>query len=464
MKVVELENKGLKRSFKITVEAAQINNEVEAELKRAGEQVKIPGFRPGFIPMKVLKQRYGKSVQADVVKTVISHTTHDALVERKLRPAVTPDVNVDSYEEDGDLTYTVSCEVIPEIPEMKFDGLTLERKTFEVAESDVDEASARIAKRSPKLAPAKDGAKAEMGQVVTIDFKGMKDGVAFDGGSAEDFKLELGSKRFIEGFEEQLVGAKAGDKLDVKVTFPQDYPAKDLAGAKVVFAVTVKAIEVLETPEIDETFAKARGFGDLAAFREAVRTQLVKEYDMAVRRDLKKQLFDSLEGECHFELPQSMVDMEFNSIWGRLQEAKAQGDESVLDKSDDELKEEYMAIAKRRVKLGLLLAEIGLKNKIEITNEELNRAVMQQASQFPGQEKKVFEFYRNNQDQLGALRGPILEEKAVDFILSKVKYNDKKTTLKALDEADAEENAPEKSEKKPASKPSKPKAKKKSEE
>ncbi len=440
MQVTELENSGLKRNYKVTVGAPEINAQMETELKAAGENIRIPGFRPGNIPMKILQQRFGKSVQGDVLKQVINKATTDLVNERKLRPALTPQINIEDYQDGGALVFTVNFETFPETPEVNFDKITINRSVFEITEKDIAEAEERIAERSPKLAPAKDGAKAESGNVLTIDFKGMIDGVAFQGGTAEGFKLELGSGQFIEGFEDQLIGAKVGDDRIVKVTFPKDYPGAEVAGKEASFGVKVHAIEVKQPGKIDEEFAKDRGFDSLEKLREAIKTQLVREYDQVVRNQVKKDLFDVLEEEYNFDLPQGMVDMEFQSIWERLKEAQAQGDESVAGKSEDDLKTEYQKIARRRVKLGLLLAEIGNRNKIQISREELTRAMMQQASQYPGQEKKVMEFYRNNPDRVEELRGPILEEKSVDFILDKIKFNDKKVTLEELNGDDEDEN------------------------
>jgi trigger factor len=455
MQVTELTSSGLQKNYKIVVEAAEINTQMEVELRAAGERVNIPGFRPGFIPMKILQQRYGKSVQADVLKQVINRATTDMVRERKLRPALTPQINIEEYNDGGELSFTVSFESFPDTPEVDFDSITLNRKTFDISEKDIDEAGVRIAERSPKLVPAKDNAKAELGQVVTIDFKGMIDGVAFAGGSANDFKLELGSHQFIEGFEEQLVGVKKGDNLIVKATFPKDYPGEEVAGKEASFAVTVKAIENKELPEINDEFAKERGFEDLAKLRDAIRGQLAKEYDQVVRNQLKKELFDILEEQYDFDLPQGMVDLEFNSIWERLKQAQAAGDESVAGKSEEELRTDYQKIARRRVKLGLLLADIGNRNKIQITREELTRAIMQQASMYPGQEKKVMEFYRNNPDRVEDLRGPILEEKAVDFVLSKIKFNDSKVTLDELVAEDEEQDSDSSEKKKKSAKPAK---------
>lgn len=453
VQVKEIESKGLKRKFQIVVDPQQIETQTEAELKAAGQTVKIPGFRPGNIPMKVLRQRYGQAVQADVLNKVINQSSANAIAERKLRPALTPQVKIDNYEEGGALTFSMEFEIFPEVPEVPFKDIVLKRNVVEIAEKDIDEALARIAERSPKLQPAKDGAKATEGDVLRIDFKGMIDGVAFDGGTASDFNLELGSGQFIDGFEAQLVGAAKGEERKVKVSFPKEYHAESLAGKPAVFEVKVNEIMIKEPAVIDDAFAKERGLADLAALRDAVKQQLVKEYDQVVRNQLKKQLFDDLE-EIKLEVPQTMVDLEFNSIWERLQEGKKQGDESFTDKTDDELKEEYQGIANRRVKLGIMLAEIGNKQKIQVSREELNRAAMQQASMFPGQERKVLEFYRDNPERIEELRGPILEEKVVDYILTQVEFEDTKVTPEALLQASEEEGAS-------AKKSEKPKAKKK---
>jgi len=443
MQVTELESQGLKKNFKIIVDASKINTQMENELRAAGESVKIPGFRPGFIPLKILQQRYGKAVQGDVLKQVINQATTEVLNEKKLRPALTPQVNIDDYKEGGDLAFTITFESFPELPEVDFSNVKLERRIYEISDADIDEALARIAERSPATNRLPEGSKAKTGNVVIIDFKGMINGVPFSGGTADNYKLELGSKQFIEGFEEQLVGAQEGDDRIVKVTFPEDYAGEEVAGKEASFAVKVKEVHEKEIPEINEDFARNRGFVDLRAFREAVRGQMIREYDQLVRNHLKKELFDVLEEKYDFPLPQSMVDMEFNSIWERLKQAQMQGDPSLSGKNDEELREEYMNISRRRVKLGLLLADVGNRNKIQISREELTRAIMQQASMYPGQEKKVMEFYRKNPERVDDLRGPILEEKAVDFVLSKVTFDDRKVTLKELAEEEEDSDSSE---------------------
>jgi trigger factor len=432
MQVTELESSGLKKSFKVVVDAAQINMQMEAELKAAGERVKIPGFRPGFIPLKVLQQRYGKAVQPDVIKNTINRAANDVMAQKQIRPTMSPQVNIEEYEDGGDLTFTMSIESFPDVPEITFDDITLERKTFDIDEEEIDDAAERVSMRHPSFTPLEEGGKAKSGHIVNIDFKGMIDGVAFEGGTASDFKLELGSGQFIEGFEDQLIGAKKGDEKKVSVTFPKDYHAKNLAGQPAVFEVTINEIHSKEAPVIDDEFAKTLGFADIKAFRAALREQMAKGYEQIVRNDLKKQLFDELETKVDFELPQGMLEAEFNSIWARLQEAKKRGEADMEGMTEEELKKEYREIATRRVKLGLLLADIGRRNKIQVTREELGRSAMQYASMYPGQEKQILEFYGKHPERLEELRGPLLEEKAVDFILSKTTLKDNKVSLEEL--------------------------------
>ncbi len=448
MQVTELESKGLKKNFKIIVGADAIKARTEKELKEVGKTAKIDGFRTGQVPFKVLEKRYGKAVQSDVIKQVINGSISDLVTEKKFRPTLTPQVVVEEYKDGGELAFKIEMEIFPEVPELSFDDITLERKIFEIAQSDIDEAAQRIADQSPQFVDLPESTKAKAGNIVKIDFKGTLDGVAFEGGTAEDFDLELGSKQFIEGFEDQLIGAKAGDNRTVKVTFPAKYPSAQLAGKDVEFAVTVKSVQEAKTPEINEEFATARGFANLAALHDAIRGQLISEFDRVVRDQMKKQLFDILEKKYTFDLPESMVEMEFNTIWERVKQSKAEGDESLVDKSDEELMKEYKQVANRRVALGILLAEVGTRNKIQVSREEISKAVMQQARQFQGQERMIIEFYQKNPDRLENLRGPILEEKAVDLILGKVKFNDAKLSLSELIEVAKKEMEGDESEEK----------------
>ena len=440
MQITEKEHQGLTYSFSVTVPAADIEKESEAELKRISGKVKIPGFRPGKVPMKTLKAKYGKDVLGDVLQNSINEATNKLIDEKKLRPALQPDVKITSFEPDSDLSFDVTIEVFPQVPPLKYEDITVDQLTVEVPESEVDESLQRLAK-TRQHPHGKEG-KAELGDVVKIDFLGKRDGVPFDGGKGEGFQLELGSGQFIPGFEEQLVGKQAGDTVEVKVTFPETYHSKSLAGADATFDVTVHEVSYLHVPDINDKLAESLGFKDLEALKGAVREQLGSEFERASRSKAKKQLFDLLDAQLAYEVPQGMLKAERESILKQVEQAKAAGDPELQGKSDDEIKAEYEKIAERRVKLGILLSEIGRSNNIQITRDELSAAVMNQARNYPGQEDKVFEFYRKNPQQLDELRGPILEEKAVDFILSKVKRNQVPTTIEKLMGEDEAETKP----------------------
>lgn len=447
MQITEKEHSGLSYSYSVTVPAADLLAEQEAELNRIGGKVKIPGFRPGKVPMNVLKQKHGKDVMGDVLQNTINNTVRKLVDEKKLRAALQPDVKITSFEEGGDLSFDVVVEVFPEVPALAYDSITVDELTVEVPESEVDASLSRLAK-SRTHPHTKDGA-ADMGDVVKMDFVGKRDGVAFPGGTGNGFQLELGSGQFIPGFEEQLVGVKAGDERQVKVTFPKEYHSADLAGAEATFDCTIHEVAYLHTPDIDDALAAKLGFESLDKLKEAVREQLSAEFKRASRAKAKKQLFDLLDEKLTYAVPQGMLKLERENIMQQLDAAKKAGDPEIAGKSDDELKAEYEKIAERRVKLGILLSEIGRTNNLQITRDELSAAVMNQARNYPGQEDKVFEFYRKNPQQLEDLRGPILEEKAVDFILAKVKRNKVATTVEALmgEDAPAEEKPKKKAKK-----------------
>lgn len=460
MQVNVVAEEGLKKSFECVIPAGDVASAVEQELKRVGQSVKIAGFRPGFVPIKILQQRYGKGVEADVIRNMVTDAVSHAITDKGYRAALQPQISQQQVQSNGDVKLAFSVEVLPDLPEIGFSDIELKRDTFDITDTDVDDGLQRLAKRMPKPVPLKDGEKAKDGHVVTMDFVGKVDDVAFDGGTAQGFSVELGSGRLIDGFESQLVGSKSGEKKEVKVTFPQDYFNAELAGKDAVFDVTVTEISELQVLEVDDEFARGKGFSDLRALREAVRDQLLKDLNAIVRTRMKKRLFDTLENRCEFPVPAGMVDMEFDSIWQRLQVARQQGDETVAGKTDDELRDEYRGIAERRVRLGILLAEIARKEKLQVTREELTRALIQHASQYPGQEQRVMEYYRQHPERLDELRGPILEEKAVDWIIGKVKVLEEQMSVSDLydNDDDADESAKPK-----ASKAKKPAAKKEAE-
>jgi trigger factor len=451
MQVTEKSHAGLAYEFAIIVPAATVEAHLEQELANVGKKVKIPGFRPGKVPLSVLKQKYAKDVMGDVLQRAVNDATREVLDGKKLRPALTPDVKISSFEEGKDLAFDVAFEVMPEVPEIAYEKIETPEYLFEVPQADIDETLTRIAK-SRQHTHAKEG-KAVMGDVVKMDFVGKKDGVAFTGGSAKGFSLELGSGQFIPGFEEQLVGVAAGDTRTVEVTFPKEYHSADLAGAPATFDVTVHEVAYIHIPEADDKLAQSMGFDTLDALKEAIKGQISGDYARAARAKAKKALFDTLEAQVSFEIPSKMLKLEFDSVWKQVEEAKKAGDASLKEKSDEALKKEYEAIAARRVRLGILLSELGRKNNVQITREELSAAVMAQARMYPGQEDKVFEFYRKNPQQVDELRGPILEEKTVDLILEKVKRKPVNVTIEELmrDEDDAE-NADAAPKKKPSKK------------
>lgn len=430
MQITPMEQSGLLYRFSVIVPAGDIASQMEAELQNVGKRVKIPGFRAGKVPMSVLKKRYGQEVMGDVLQSAVNKAVRDLVAAKNLRPALQPDVKITAFEEGSDLALEVSFEVMPAVPAVDYSAVTVEELTFDLPESEVQAALARLAK-SRRHPHTKDGA-AEMGDVIKIDFVGKRDGVPFNGGTAKGFSLELGSGQFIPGFEEQLVGVKAGDERLVTVTFPEAYHSTDLAGQEATFDVTVHEVAYLHVPDVTDKLASSIGFADLQALTDAVKAQIAAEYGSVARTKAKKQLFDLLDEAVNFDVPQNMVALEMDSVWKQVEQAKKAGDPELAGKSDEELKAEYLAIATRRVKLGILLSEIGHQNNIQVTREELSAAVMNHARNFPGQEDKVFEFYRKNPAQVDELRGPILEEKAVDFILGKVKRVPKSVTIEQL--------------------------------
>ncbi len=449
MQIKEVENNGLKRGYDVLIKAADMEKQIEAELREVGKKVKMPGFRPGKIPTPVLKQRYGKSVMGDVLQRCADDAARTILREKKITPALAPDIKIKEYEEDGDLSLSITLELMPEVPEISVEKIAVSRPTFEVDDTELERALGVMAQRQRNLKEKPKTAKAAIGDVVQMDFKGFIGDTAFEGGEAKGYHLELGSGQFIPGFEEQLVGTKAGDTLDVNVPFPKDYHKSDLAGKEARFEVTVHQVKSPELPEINEDFAANIGFESLEALKNILRQQLESDYGTLVRNRMKKQLFDALETLCAFDIPQKMVDLEFDSIWQQHEQSLKYGETPEMP--EDEQKKEYRAIAERRVRLGIYLSDVAKRNNIQISREELTEAVQRQASMYPGQERKIFEFYRDHPEHVNELRGPILEEKAVDIILTKVKITDEPTTIAQLlkeDGGDEEEN------KKPAKKSS----------
>ncbi len=434
MQITETNATGLKREYKVIVPANTLQGQIETRLKELGERIRMPGFRPGKVPMQLLKQRYEKSVMGEVLEKTVHEGSHQLLNERNLRPAGQPKVEIVKFEDGQDLEFSVAMEVIPEITPVDFKTLKLERTVVDVPDSEIEESLQRIAKRQRKPEPAADDHAAQSGDVVMIDFVGRVDGEEFEGGKAEDFHLELGSGMFIPGFEEQLAGLKKGDKKTVAVTFPAEYGNQDLAGKPAEFDVTVKQVSQPKDQPIDDEMAKALGAEDLATLRSRVREQIERDYGLAARARLKRGLLDQLAEKHDFTLPEGLVDAEFEAIWKQI-EADMKADRLDAEdkgKSEEQLKTEYRDIAKRRVKLGLLLSEVGRANNIQVPNDDLTRAMITEARRFPGQEKQVIEFYQKSPEALNQLRAPIYEDKVIDFILELAQVSDRHTTPEAF--------------------------------
>ena len=439
MQITETLAEGLKHDFRVVVPADDLRAEIDRKLEEYGAGMRLPGFRPGKAPMKILRQRFGRAVEGEILEATINRGTQQAIEERGLKPAVMPQVDMVSDLENGlpagvDLEYTVSVEALPEIDPVDFGSLELERLEAEPAEETVDEEIGRIAQSAAELAPVEDDRGAGEGDTLTIDFEGKIDGEAFAGGAAEDYEIELGSGEFIPGFEDQLAGARAGESRDVEVVFPEDYNAAHLAGKTAVFSVEVKQVQERRTDDPDDELAKRIGFGDLAALRQGVVDRVKGQYADVSRMIVKRDLFDRLEELHDFPLPESMVEREFESIWGEVEKRLEEPDDEEVreGKTDEELRDEYRKVAERRIRLGLLLAEIGRQNNIEVSEEDLQRAMFTQVQRFPGQEQVVLDFYRNNPSALSQFEGPILENKVVDFILELVQVTTRQVSAEEL--------------------------------
>jgi len=460
MQVVETKNEGLLREYAITLLASEIEEKVDFRIEDIRKTANIPGFRPGKVPTALLKQRYGKSVMGEVLEQAVSESSRQAIEDNTLRPAMQPNIEITKFEEGEDLEYTMAVEIMPEIQPMDFSKIEVERLVCKADEKEVDETIDRLAQQYRNSEPIKRARKSKKGDVLVIDFKGMIDGEAFDGGSAEDHHLELGSNQFIPGFEDKLIGTKAGESHSVPVTFPEEYGAETLAGKDAVFDVEIKEIREMVDTVVDDEFAKTLGQESLEELRKSITERLEQDYVSLSRERLKRELLDILENEHEFEVPPGMVDAEFDSIWNQYEETrKQQGAEGAEDaedegKSDDELKEDYRKISLRRVQLGLLLTEVGNSNKVEVSAEEVNRGLMTEAQKYPGREKEFIEMYRNNPEAMATMRAPIFEEKVVDFILELANVTEREVgidELMQIPNAD-DDTAAEKEEKKPAAK------------
>jgi trigger factor len=452
MQVTETLAEGLKHEFQISVPASDLDAKADARLVDLKDKVRLNGFRPGKVPVSHLKKVYGRSVMAETVEQTIRDTNTKIFTERGFRLATEPKVTMPTEEkavEDiltgkSDLNYTVSIEVVPSIQLADFKGFSVEKPVADVTDADVDEAIKRVADANRGYAAKGEGAKAENGDRVTVSFKGSIDGALFDGGTGENIQVVIGSNTFIPGFEEQLLGMAAGETRTLKVSFPKNYTNLELAGKPAEFETTATLVEAPQDTEINDEFAKTLGLESLDKLKEAARGRLTAEYAGATRQRVKRMLLDRLDEAHRFEAPPSLVDEEFNLMWNSIRAEMESGGKTFADEdtTEEAAKEEYRKIADRRVRLGLVLSEIGEKNKITVTEDEVSRAVIERARSMPGREKEVWEYYQKNPNALAQLRAPIYEDKVVDFILELATVTEKKVTREDLyKDEDAEKTA-----------------------
>ncbi|MFM5948411.1 MAG: trigger factor [Novosphingobium sp.] len=458
MQIVETSNQGLKRAYTVTINAKDIAAKIDGEVTKIAPQVRMPGFRPGKVPANLVKKMHGPALHQEALNTTVREAVDKVIADNKLRPAMQPQIALgEGYEEGKDAELTVDLEVLPVIETPSLEGLKLEKLVVPVAEAEVDEQLAKLAAGAKSFTDAKKGKKAENGDQLIIDFVGKLGDVAFDGGSATDTALELGANRFIPGFEEQLVGVKAGDEKTITVTFPEDYPAENLKGQDATFDITVKAVKVPGESTPDDDFAKSLGLESLEQLKGLLRGQLEQESAGLTRTQMKRALLDLLAAGHDFDVPPSMVEAEFQQIWAQLQqEAQNEPDPAEALKEIEAEKEDYRTIAVRRVRLGLLLSEIGQANGVEVTQQEMQMLVTQAAQQYRQEDRQRFvEFIQQDPLAAAQLRAPLYEDKVVDFLFDKAEVTERAVTkeeLQAAIEAEEAAPAPAKAKKAPAKK------------
>ena len=451
MQVTETLAEGLKHEFKISVPASDLDAKAGAKLIDLKDKVKLNGFRPGKVPVSHLKKVYGRSVMAETIDQTIRDTNTQIFTDRGFRLATEPKITMPTEQAEveellagkSDLTYTVAIEVVPTIQLADFKTFSVEKPVVEVTDAEVDEAIKRIADQNKPYAAKSEGAKAANGDRVTISFKGRINGELFDGGTGEGIPVVIGAGQFIPGFEEQLVGIGAGETRTLKVTFPKNYASEKLAGQPAEFETTATLIEAPGEATIDDEFAKTLGLESLDKLKEAARERLVAEFAGATRQRVKRALLDRLDDSHKFEAPPSLIEEEFNLMWNSIKAEMESSGKTFADEdtTEDAAKEEYRKIADRRVRLGLVLSEIGEKNKITVTDDEVGRAVIERARSMPGREKEVWDYYRSNANALAQLRAPIYEDKVVDFILELANVTEKKVSREDLFKEDDEKSA-----------------------
>lgn len=457
MKVTETKSEGLYKEFSVVIPAEEIAKKVKEQLEKLAGKVKIPGFRPGKVPMQILQQKYGKGAREDAVGDLLKSQTESIMRDKKLRPAMPAKIKDVKDEEGKDLEYSFELETLPELKDVSFDKIKLERLKIDVSDKMVQETLENVAKQHKTPVELKKERASKEGDMLVIDFEGKVDGVAFQGGKAEKYELELGSKTFIPGFEDQLVGKKTGEDVAVKVAFPEDYPAADLKGKDAVFDVKIHEIKELEQAKIDDALAEKLGFEKLETFKEEVKKSLSGRYESLTRDRSKRELLDALAEEVKCELPKTMVQEELKGILHQMEHSmsKEELEKERKGKSQEDLEAEYLPLAERRVRLGLFLAEVGRKNKLSVKEQDITKAIYERAMAYPGQEKEVLDFYKSTPQAVDQLRAPLFEDLVIDFIFDKVKFTERSVTPEEFEKE--EEKAEKAAEEKATSKKKEPK-------
>ena len=438
MQTVETLNEGLKRAYTLTIAAQDIAARVEQEVARLAPQVRMPGFRPGKVPANLIKKMHGEALQADALNTSVQEAVQSLIAAQKLRPALSPSVELsDGYAHGQDAEVKVALEILPEIPAPSIDGLKLERLTVEASADAVEEAVLRIAQQQKGYQDAPKGHKAQTGDLVVMDFVGKVDGEAFDGGTGEGMSVEIGSGRLIPGFEDQLVGVKANEQKTITVTFPADYNVDYLKGKDATFDLTINDVRIPAEAKADDDFAKSLGLEGIDQLRELMKGQLEQEFNQLTRTHMKRRLLDQLAAAHDFDVPPGMVDAEFNQIWAQLEhEAGHEADPEAARAEMEKDRDEYRAIAVRRVRLGLLLSEIGQANNVQISSQEMNRLITQAAMQYgPGDRERFIQYVQQDPMAAAQIRAPLYEDKVVDFLFSKAEITDRAVTREELEAA-----------------------------
>tara|TARA_B100001057_G_scaffold200996_1_gene201760 strand:- start:799 stop:2238 length:1440 start_codon:yes stop_codon:yes gene_type:complete len=469
MEVKELKSKGLKREFSITIGFDDLKEKKIKKLQDIASKAKIDGFRPGKVPTAHIEKLYGQSVMVEVIEEKVTEASQSVLLDRDLRAAIKPDVKLDTdmndvIEKNKDLVFTMNCEVLPDIKITDFSKIKLDKPISKPQEKDIKDALEYLSKQNKSFKEVSEKTRSKDGDQVTIDYIGKIDDIAFDGGTANDANLVLGSKSFIDNFEDQLVGLKKGDKKLVNVKFPNNYQSSDLAGKKAIFDVEIKKVSKAEEAKVNDDLAKSLGMEDLETLKKNLEERIQQDFDSAARMKLKDSLLDALEKKHKFELPESMVNQEFDQMWNQLQQQLDQQKKELkdLELSEKEIRKNYTEISEKRVCTGLLIAEIGKQNNIQLEDNDINKALQMEMQKYPGQEKEILDYYQKNQDAIRQLTAPVFEDKVIDFILEKVVLKDVKVSREDLFDSGIKEES--KSKKKTKSKAvsnnkSKPKSK-----